>query len=92
MDSIDSSPWSATVQDRTLIVALPTLYRVLSWAPLNGGLFLARSIVNHQVRTDEYPSEDPASFLLALSHRLQAPAPVVGLMTGVLMERLARTS
>ena len=49
-----------------------------------------RSIVNHQVRTDEYPSEDPAPFLLALARRLQAPAPVVGLMTGVLMERLAR--
>ena len=85
-------PWFATVQDRTLTIIFPEDYRVVSWAPLNGGLSRARAILNHQVRTDEYPSEDPALFLLALSRRLQIPDPVVGLMTGVLMERLARRS
>jgi adenosylcobinamide amidohydrolase len=84
------TPWSATVQKRTLVVSFPEAYSVLSWAPLNGGASLARSILNHQVRTDEYPSEEPGSFLLALAQRLQSPTPVVGLMTGVLMERLVR--
>ena len=84
------SPWSVTVQDRTLLISFPELYHVVSWAPLNGGSLYARSIFNHQVRIDTYPSEDPAAFLLALSQRLQTPGPVVGLMTGVLMERLVR--
>jgi len=84
------APWSVTVQDRTLVVTFPELYRVLSWAPLHGGLLLARSILNHQVRINEEPPEDPTSFLLSVSQRLRAVAPVVGLMTGVLMERLSR--
>jgi adenosylcobinamide amidohydrolase len=83
------TPWSASVHERTLVVSFPEAYSVLSWAPLNGGFSLARSILNHQVRTDEYPAEEPAAFLLALAQRLQTPTPVVGLMTGVLMERLA---
>lgn len=78
------------MHEHTLVVALPALYRVLSWAPLNGGFSLARSLLNHQVRTDEYPAEEPAAFLLALAQRLQTPTPVVGLMTGVMMERLVR--
>jgi adenosylcobinamide amidohydrolase len=85
-----ATPWSATIHKRTLVVSFPEAYSVLSWAPLNGGFSLARSIFNHQVRTDEYPAEEPAAFLLALAHRLHMPAPVVGLMTGVMMERLAR--
>lgn len=87
---MDLIPWSATVHDRTLVVTLPTLYRVLSWAPLGGGFREARSILNHQVRTDEYPAEEPEPFLSALARRIEAPEPVVGLMTGVLMERLVR--
>lgn len=84
------TPWSATVQERTLVITLPTLYRVVSWAPLNGGFFQARTIVNHQVRTDDYPAEEPTLFLSVLARRLGLTEPVVGLMTGVLMERLVR--
>ncbi|MGE0683850.1 MAG: adenosylcobinamide amidohydrolase [Candidatus Binatia bacterium] len=87
---IGRMPWAASVYDRTLVVALPALYRVLSWAPLNGGFSLARSILNHQVRTDEYPAEEPAAFLLALGQRYQINTPIVGLMTGVMMARLVR--
>jgi len=83
------TPWSATVRDRTLVITFPKPYHVISWAPLNGGLAHVRSILNHQVQTEEYSAKDPALFLLALSNRLQVPGPVVGLMTGVLMERLA---
>jgi adenosylcobinamide amidohydrolase len=44
------------------------------------------------VRTDEYPSEEPELFLSALARRLGVVEPTVGLMTGVLMERLVRRS
>lgn len=83
-------PWFATVHDRTLIVTFPELCRVLSWAPLNGGFCQARSVLNHQVRIDEYPTEEPSLFLSKLAHRSGAVEPTVGLMTGVLMERLVR--
>lgn len=88
----DPTPWTVAVQERTLVISFPEAYSVLSWAPLNGGFSLARSILNHQVRTDEYPADEPAAFLLALAQRLQISAPVVGLMTGVLMERLVRST
>jgi len=83
-------PWTATVREQTLIVTFPTSYRVLSWAPLNGGLVEARAILNHQVDIHEYPTLEPETYLSSLAQRLNVEEPVVGLMTGVLMERLAR--
>src|SRR3954451_1139812 len=83
-------PWNAVVRERTLIVSLPVAYRVLSWAPLAGGLVEAQTILNHQVRTDEYPAYEPDVYLQALARRLELTPPVVGLMTGVKMERLVR--
>jgi adenosylcobinamide amidohydrolase len=85
-----AAPWTVTIRNRTLIVAFPTLYQVLSWAPLNGGIVEARAILNHQIRTDEYPTIEPESFLHSLAERLKLTPPVVGLMTGVKMERLVR--
>jgi len=85
-----SLPWTATVRERTLVVALPVPYRVLSWAPLAGGLAEAQTVINHQVRTDEYPAQEPEVFLQALARRFDLRTPVVGLMTGVKMERLVR--
>jgi adenosylcobinamide kinase/adenosylcobinamide-phosphate guanylyltransferase len=84
------TPWSATVEGHTLIVSLPTLYRVLSWAPLNGGFCQARSLLNHQVDIHAHPAEEPEAFLAGLAQRLLVKEPVVGLMTGVRMERLVR--
>jgi adenosylcobinamide amidohydrolase len=85
-------PWTATVGERTLVVSLPLPYRVLSWAPLAGGLVEAQTIINHQVRTDEYAAhaQEPGIFLQALVQRLNLRAAAVGLMTGVKMERLVR--
>jgi len=83
-----SLPWTATTREQTLIVRLPELYRVLSWAPLGGGFGAARTIVNHQVRTDEDFPQEPEVFLRTLARRFNLVIPVVGLMTGVNMERL----
>lgn len=89
-ESAGTVPWTAAVRDRTLIVTCPTLYRVLSWAPLGGGLREARSILNHQVSVDEYPAYEPTVYLQALASRLRVLLPAVGLMTGVRMERVVR--
>jgi adenosylcobinamide amidohydrolase len=48
-----SDPWRWTVIDRTLAVALPGPWLVLSWAPLRGGFTRANLIVNHQVELGE---------------------------------------
>src|SRR5262249_5366553 len=85
-----SLPWNAAVRERTLVVSLPATYRVLSWAPLAGGLMEAQTLLNHQVQTDECPADEPNVYLQALARRLQLTSPVVGLMTGVKVERLVR--
>jgi adenosylcobinamide hydrolase len=89
-DSKDLLPWTATIRERTLVIALPEPYRVLSWAPLGGGLGEARTLLNHQVRTDEHPTQNPEAFLRTLAERFGLKTPLVGLMTGVKMERLVR--
>lgn len=85
-------PWTAHVHERTLIVAFPTPYRVLSWAPLNGGLVEARTILNHQVDIHSSSRLEPQADLIALAQSLGVESPTVGLMTGVLMDRLVRTT
>lgn len=84
------TPWIATIREKTLIVTLPETYQVASWAPLGGGMVEARTILNHQVNIYEYPTLEPESFLNKLAQQLGVDLPAVGLMTGVLMERLVR--
>lgn len=84
------TPWTSTVRDRTLIVELPERYRVVSWAPLSGGAIEAQTILNHQVNTRESPAPEPDVFMDTLAHRLGVEFPVVGLMTGVLINRLVQ--
>ena len=84
------TPWTVTIRERTLVVAFPSPYRVLSWAPLGDGLSEAWAIINHHVRTDEYPAHQPQVFLRVLAQRLGLQAQVVGLMAGIKMERLIR--
>jgi adenosylcobinamide hydrolase len=86
------APWTARVHERTLIVAFPTSYRVLSWAPLNGGLVEARTILNHQVDIHASSVLEPQMYLAALEQSLGVESLTVGLMTGVLIERLVRTT
>lgn len=86
------TPWTARVHERTLIVALPMPYRVLSWAPLNGGLVEARTILNHQIDIHSSSVLAPQAYLSALARSFNVESPTVGLMTGVLMERLVRTT
>ena len=86
------TPWIARVYERTLIVAFPTPYYVLSWAPLNGGLAEACTILNHQVDIHTSSVLEPQVSLAALVQFLGVKDPTVGMMTGVSMERLVRTT
>ena len=36
-DRLSGKPWDVAVRGPTLVVTFPAVYRVLSWAPLNGG-------------------------------------------------------
>lgn len=83
-------PWTSAVRDHTLIVTFPERYQVVSWAPLGGGVIEARTILNHQVDIHEPSPAEPDVYLDALARRLGVAFPAVGLMTGVLIERLVR--
>lgn len=87
-----TTPWTSSVRQTTLVVAFPEPYRVMSWAPLGGGLVEARTILNHQVNIHDTSIPEPEVFMQNLAQRLGVNLPVVGLMTGVLMERLVRNS
>ncbi len=78
-------PWRWRVEQRSLIIDLPELHQVLSWAPLGGGAHRARAILNHQIAAgDRAASERPCPYLQALVRRLGLkPGAAVAMMTGV---------
>ena len=84
------TPWTASVREKTLVVAFPERYQVVSWAPLGGGVVEARTILNHQVNIHESLPPEPEVFMETFARRLGIEVPVVGLMTGVLMERVVQ--
>jgi adenosylcobinamide amidohydrolase len=78
-------PWDWRVEERNLIILLPELFQILSWAPLNGGMVRASAIVNHQIAIgDRAATERPRPYLQALVRRLGInPRAAVAMMTGV---------
>lgn len=52
----------------------------------------ARTILNHQVDIHGASRLEPGADLMALARSLGVESPTVGLMTGVLMDRLVRTT
>lgn len=83
------------VAQRTLIINLGGLRRVLSSAPQGGGLRLASHLLNHQVDphsagSDRRPARfpDPAYSLRALASQFGIGRGTVGLMTAVPMTQL----
>ncbi len=79
------APWRWWIDGRSLIIRLPANYQVMSWAPLNGGAWRARVIVNHQIQIGQRAATDnPRPYLDALVRRLGfKPAAAVAMMTGV---------
>ncbi len=80
-----AAAWRWWIDGRSLIIRLPTIYQVLSWAPLNGGAGRASVIINHQILISERAATDnPHPYLDALVRRLGfKPTAAVAMMTGV---------
>lgn len=83
------------VMERTLVIDLDGRKRVLSSAPLRGGLTVASYILNHQVEANPFVAGDqsmvfgdPGRSLQELAIRLGIHAPTVGLMTAVPMTQV----
>ena len=79
------------VVGHTLVIRLGGRKRVLSSAPLGGGVGLASNILNHQVEASgplkgHYPA--PARYLRKLASRLRLSGKTIGLMTAVPMTQL----
>jgi len=82
---------SAEVREETLIVSSRKPFKVVSSAPLNGGLRWARSIINGQVSMN-YDHKKPEEFLRLRAEKLNAPRPTVGLLTAVDLKNLATST
>jgi adenosylcobinamide amidohydrolase len=72
------------LEGRTLLVQFPQASRVLSWAPLGGGMKKATHWLNHQVDSSyklrcDFPS--PSQTLTQVAQKLGLPKSVVGQMT-----------
>jgi adenosylcobinamide amidohydrolase len=82
-------PWEWWLAQRSLVIRLPEIYRVLSWAPFRGGATRASVIVNHQIEIgDRAATEDPHPYLAALVRRLGfRPLSAVAMMTGVRIDK-----
>jgi adenosylcobinamide amidohydrolase len=85
------------VAGHTLAVRLPHEYRVLSWAPLGGGLRRARLLGNHQVLSgDRAATESPVRYLSQIVREMKCdngcdpmdPADAIMMMTGADIRRV----
>lgn len=82
------------MEESSCIIRLPETYRVLGWAPFNGGAMCAAAIVNHQIETgNRFATEHPDAYLRAIIPRLGLKARnSVAMMTGVDIRRTAYAS
>jgi adenosylcobinamide amidohydrolase len=89
-----AAPWRWQINGATLIVFLPSAYRVLSWAPLGGGLRCAGVILNHQIEDGNRAATDAASAYLSRLVRAMGcePRSAVAMMTGASVVRAAYAS
>jgi adenosylcobinamide amidohydrolase len=73
-----------SLQEDALVVSFRGLCRTLGWAPLGGGLTVARHWINHQVqksRKFRHDMEPPAQTLRRVAKQLGLSGNIVGQMT-----------
>lgn len=89
-----AAPWRWQINGATLAVFLPAAYRVLSWAPLGGGLRPASVILNHQIEDGNRAATEAASAYLSRLVRAigHDPRSAVAMMTGASVARAAYAS
>jgi adenosylcobinamide amidohydrolase len=83
-DIVNQTLPQASLREDTLIVSFPGICRTVSWAPLGGGLTMARHWINHQVqesRTLQEDMESPAKTLRRVGRKLDLSGNLVGQMT-----------
>ena len=82
-------PWRWHLSARTLVIELPTRYRVLGWAPMGGGLRRASIILNHQIALDDRAAVESAGAYLSRQARSLgfSPRDAVAMMTGANVAR-----
>ncbi len=68
------------IRDQTLVISSQRELRILSSAPLNGGLSISRTIINHHV-PKEFHTLAPEHYLGKLLRKLALEQNTVGLMT-----------
>ncbi len=83
------APWRWWIGARTLWIVPDGACRVLSWAPLGGGIRIARLLANHQVAIDEREAMRAPRAYLARVVRAAGhdPRRTVALMTGAEVAR-----
>ena len=83
------APWRWWIGARTLWIVPDEACRVLSWAPLGGGIRIARLLANHQVAIDEPEAMRAPRAYLARVVRAAGhdPRRAVALMTGAEVAR-----
>jgi adenosylcobinamide amidohydrolase len=83
------APWEWRIERRTLVIILPEIHQVLSWAPMGGGARRASAIINHQIAlNDRAATERPHAYLRAVARQFGiAPQEAVAMMTGADVRR-----
>jgi adenosylcobinamide amidohydrolase len=83
------APWRWRIAARTLWVVPDQACRVLSWAPLGGGIRIARLLANHQVKVDDREAlRSPRAYLARVVRAAgHDPRRTVALMTGAAVAR-----
>ncbi|HTJ10039.1 MAG TPA: adenosylcobinamide amidohydrolase [Candidatus Binataceae bacterium] len=84
-----ASPWRWRIGARTLWVVPDQACRVLSWAPLGGGVRIAHLLANHQIELDDREAMRRPRACLAAVVRAAGydPQRTVALMTGAEVAR-----
>jgi adenosylcobinamide amidohydrolase len=84
-----AAPWRWRIGARTLWVVPDQACRVLSWAPLGGGIRIARLLANHQVEIDDREAiRAPRAYLARVVRTAgHDPRRTVALMTGAEVAR-----
>jgi adenosylcobinamide amidohydrolase len=83
------TPWRWWIEARTLWIVPDEVCRVLSWAPLGGGIRTARLLANHQIAIDEREAmRAPRAYLARVVRTAgHEPRRTVALMTGAEVAR-----
>jgi adenosylcobinamide amidohydrolase len=89
-----ATPWRWRIAARTLWVVPDQACRVLSWAPLGGGIRIAHSLANHQVEIDDREAmRAPRAYLARIVRAAgHDPGRTVALMTGAKVARAGHAS